>query len=1189
MPLTEQQQTAVVHRGSSLLVSASAGSGKTQVLAQRCVELIADPRQPCDVDRLAVVTFTRAAAAELRERVARLLRARAAEETDSDRQRRLREQELLVESAEIGTIDGWCARIVRQNYERADVDPGFSILAEEPARLLRRQVLEELFAWVYSAADPRAAAARDWVRATAAAQDEFLRGLVAELSSYREHLVSPETWLAAQLQVHTVEEHAPQLAQDGLAQVVQRELRLQREAIDQLTGGAASGPVADYMLALDRWDRELEDSARIRAVSEEIEKYRVPRAGKGGRAPGRSEATEWHRRRLRERWGARRIAGMIDRAGLASRRVATLLRLEAEYERRLQAAKRSAGTYEFADVLRLALRVLGDATESGDLMPSELARRLRARYEHVLVDEFQDTSPVQIAIIRLLTRDEPGRTNGFFVGDVKQSIYGFRQAEPALFTELLDDFESGRRPGRALSLADNFRSHADLLNPLNDVFAALLDRRLGGADYRERERLVPRRDELPNPSLDGQDRVDLIVVEEPGEHSRHQSEEAAPDDDVDDLDRIEREAILAAGHIRALLAAGVQVLDRADNRPVLRLLRLGDIVVLLRSAKVNARMVARTLRQEGVPALTIGKDVVLDTTEVNDLRAVLGLLANRREDLLLAAYLRGPFVGIDERGLLELRQAAPHEFHRAVDEYSKTGSDPGLQARVAAALQRLEEWRQADRELELPQLLRRIIRDTDYELFVRGLPAGAHRAATLAAFVGMSEHFAAADSVGAAEFVQHLEALDAAALDPAIAIPSDEDAVRVMTIHASKGLEFPVVFLLNAGARFNLAVTRAALQADAQTGVGIRVAEYSARGEVWSWQHAVIRDIAQERERSEELRLLYVAATRAREKLYVIGHARSNSDVRPPPRGQVLPLIPRLTAGSPLAWLLMAAGRGVSVTCCPATDIQPAAAFASRPGAAGSPRPVAAPPWTSADEQWLQRSTALLEQKVFSAAAVLPAVLSVSALKNLARRDHQPEAATTRDGRFRSLAAPRWLAASGETDSRARGSAAHIFLEHVDLAALREADRLRAQLELLTSRGRLTAEQAAMVPLPDIAWFGSTDLGQTLALNAELCGREVPFVYAAPVLDGAERMIVRGVIDCVLRSPDGLVLVDYKTDQVGGAELAERYETYSVQLRHYAAAAAAAFARPVVRAALVFLHAREVREVAGGPPAACDA
>lgn len=1197
MKLTPAQQAAVEHRGSSLLVCASAGAGKTEVLARRCAALVADEQQPCPVDRLLVVTFTRAAAAELRVRVARRLRAAATQARTEALRRHLHRQELLIDAADIGTIDAWCGRIVREHSAAAGVDVRFCVLSEEQALLLRAATLDELFDWIHRGGGPLADRARAWIARAAAPGDRFLRVLVEQLNRYREHLVNPQAWFERQRAACRADD-----AERVLAAALAEECCFQQQQVAALRAALppeANEALAPYEAALADWSTRLATEGTLAAVVDDLAAFKLP-APRGRNKPPEHPALHevrerWLKGRLQKPWAPEAVGEILRHAPTTADLVLTTLDLEERYAQLLSVAKRQRAAFEFGDVLRAALDLLGRPTAGPQREPTDIARRLQRRYEHVLVDEYQDTSPVQVEILRLVSRNEPGRTNRFLVGDLKQSIYGFREAEPRLFAELQADFDAGRQEGRVLPLSDNFRSHATLLDGLNELFARLFDPMLGGTPYGPRERLVAgrRADELANPTLDGLPRIEVCVLEEQPRDSEVET------DDEDELlvERIEREAQAAAEQIRALLAAGTEVPLRGNNGvTALRPLRPADIVILLRSAAVAAPRVAHVLRNNGVPAEAVGRESPLDAVEVRDVGCVLRLLVNRRQDVPLAAYLRSPLVGLTEDELLAVRTMTPRAtggFYEAVDAFRTQRPVASLAVKLDGALAQLDRWAEAAREEELPALLRRVFADSGLLLLAAAQPGGTQRVALLRMMERLAADYARTGPGGLDGFVDYLESLAEEEITPAAAAAGPQDVVRILTIHGAKGLEFPIVFVLGAGNRFHPGRQRQAWQMDEEIGFGLRFNDYTRRATLTSARHHVIARRAAHRELEEEMRLLYVAATRARERLVVIGHAPP--DLSPTCRERfgspaaAPPLLSRLAARHRLEWVLMAAAGcagndpaasdAIRVRTRPVTDVH-VAALVVPPGEPDHDE------LSPQDEEWVARGRALLTADIGTTDVHRPAVLSVSAFKELALRAHGEDRPHVLDEVVEPLPRPAF-AAEARPSGQDLGTACHRFLEWADLGRLTTAAAVAAQVAALQADGRLSAAEAALVPADDIVWLAGTPVGRLLAEHAATARRELPFVFAGPPPTSPDRSIIRGVIDCVLDTPAGLVVIDYKTDRPRDDQtLAERLAGYRAQLRLYAEAAGAILARPVARAILVLLRVRRTEDVSLDSPAA---
>ena len=1200
MKLTEAQQAAVSQRGSNLIVSASAGSGKTEVLARRCLDLVTDSKHPCSLDRLLVVTFTRAAAAELRSRVGKMLREAAQRETNRDLRQHVRRQQVLIDTAEIGTIDAWCARLVREHFAETTtgIDPGFEVLGAEQAALLRWEVAERFFDWVCSSDGELPQMARDWMGRSARPGSDVLREMVITLNRHRDHLVNPQAWFDAQRAAVTGKPAEMRAAaQRMLADALVTECAFQLDQFDSVVAAASEAKLQEclelYRDALSSWREAAEARDVLDRLAATISSWSFPR--KPNKLPDRDKAlhdeikNRWFTNRIKSRFAVDPIARVIDNTAAAAELVRTLLALEQGFQTEIEREKHTRAVCEFGDVLRMALDLLGTPAVGQRRKPAAVARALRQRYEHILVDEYQDTSPVQVELLRLVTRAGPGCSNRFMVGDIKQSIYGFREAEPRLFGELINAFREGAEEGRVLLLADNFRSHTNLVAALNRVFAALFDDELGGTRFGEDEQLAARRVDVANPTLDGA-RIELHILAPDEERAADPADDESERDLA--LERIEREARLVATDIREMLNRGTQIPVRGDGDVIhLRPLRCADIAVLLRSARGHAPLLAAALRDAGIPAVAAGRESILDSREVHDVHNALSLIVNRRQDVPLAAYLRSPMVGLAAADLLAIRRVdANSAFHEAVIHYARNGRHAPLRQRLILALQQLDEWAAAARVLDIPALLQRVLQDAGYEHFAAALPGGEHRVAMLSALLALAVETTGHGPKGVEDFVAFLDDLAEQDIRPEASVAVTDDAVQIMTIHAAKGLEFPVVFVLNSGARFSQRPRRGPVQCDEQHGIGLEYLDFRARRHLATAAAGIIRHQNVQRELEEELRLLYVAATRAREKLVVVGHAarqrwenlcQQYADSTQPP-----PLIARLGAASMLDWLMMAsASQGLDAAASAPGPLlrvvvhDDLPAVPARTPVGGSSTEPAQPVRGPDDQAWTEAARASLRARFDTRAAQRPAILSVSAVKEQVSRLAGGDAPRAFDPGA-TLQVPAFAADHDRHDGRRVGDAYHRFLQWTNLEVLASPAAILDEMSCLIAAGHLSGEAAALLSPEDVAWLGATALGQELIGQARNCRRETPFVCALDIPGWDEPPVLRGVIDCLFDTPDGIVLIDYKTDLVRDPrERKRREDAYATQMRLYSIAAQVVFGRPVVRGHLAYLRLHRMVDV----------
>ena len=1081
-------------------------------------------------------------------------------------------------------------------------------------------------------------------------EDAGIRTFILQLAAFLESLPQPQQWLAkavAQLR------DTPEVTVAQLLEELRRELAGQQLHCAQVAAAlSAMGPAAakhaaavetyaeqlhawlqaspphgDYSSpaaargALDAWEPVLAD---FRAF-----KLPTVRGGKladdddAGRAVQEQAKSEWKGVRelfnagLKKAWASFTVDEWL--AGLAS--VApyteTLVELVQAFGRAYAEEKRRQDVVDFADQERLALELLA---EDGDPeRPSAVARQLQRRFAYVLVDEFQDASPIQEAIIQLASREraEGLASNLFVVGDVKQSIYRFRLAEPAVFLRRLAQLADPASAGEAVFLQHNFRSRPTVLAAVNHVFERLMDAEAGGLGYDEQARLVP-----PD-GTDGEASgwpVEVHVLARPvGDDGRSEAqagEDAGDDaDESDDSDAAtesadweasEREAYLIGQRIQALRAEPGCAYE------------WGDFVVLLRAASGHAERMAAVLESMGIPTRASAQGALLQTREVRDVRAVLALLDNAQQDIPLAAVLRSGLLGevLTADELAQLRAGERGEpFHVAVQAYARsTSGDPDLQRRVSAVLRRAQRYRTALRSEPVATVLERLLDDSGYPARVLAEPRGRLRYAHLLDLVARARQFSTFRRQGLHRFLRFLDALEQEqrGLRAATSAGGAGGAVAVQSIHSSKGLEYPVVFVAGLGTQFNLQDRSGRLLFEREAGIGLRAVDMDRAIE---YATAVHRRVVTEVERqtlAEEQRVLYVAMTRARDRLILVGTDRQVERFGGMGTVAAGMSAPRPTAWqiaharTPLDWLHAClspapAGGAAPPTSPPLFDVavheagemqawsledvsdphrQPlyAAVAQADPLPADEPRA----PGDSAVEEVLERIDHVYPHL---AAASVRAAVAASELGSATPAEAAGAVAQRGGG-----TGPAALLSPDDVERRAvaqrRGLATHRVLEHLDFAVARDAESLALELQRLGSAGVVTAEELALIAEADLAWLVQTPVADAIRSAGADYHRELPFVAAVPAeavdptagpLPAAEdQVLVRGIIDGVLCTSQMLAVVDYKTDAVAPADVSSRAERYRPQLEQYARAVHWLWGRPVRQAWLVFLAARRV-------------
>ncbi|MEW6523698.1 MAG: helicase-exonuclease AddAB subunit AddA [Bacillota bacterium] len=1225
-PWTPQQWAAITGRGRNLLVAAAAGSGKTAVLVERVIRLL-DGEPPVDIDRLLVVTFTEAAAAQMRGRIAAALER--AREADPDNPAPARQLALLGR-ASISTIHSFCLGVLRRHFYRLGLDPAFRVMDEGESALLGQDVLTALLERAYEAGGDSFTRLADSFGGNAGAD---LEQLVLSVYHYARSQPRPLEWLKRVAQAFDLPE-GTQVDQVPWAGPVLAEARRRlceaaawmaeaRELAARPAGPHAYLPVlesdaaviAGVQAAASSWDQ------LASALGNGLAFARLPGVRKKEVDVDLQEACKYARDQakgilsgLAKGIFARPGAELVEELRRVGPLMETLTGLVTQFYHDYQEAKAERAQVDFNDLEHFCLQLLWEDDGSGRLLPSDVARELQERYTEVLVDEYQDVNGVQDAILTLVSRQAGPHPNLFMVGDVKQSIYRFRLADPGLFLGHYSRYP--REPGgreQLIDLSSNFRSDHTVLDGVNFLFRQLMDGQVGEIAYDRAAELVPGRT-VP---YSGHPPVEVCLCErkpasgEPGEEPQ---EDGVPPEEEEDLTALEREAHLAAGLVKAMVGGSTPFRFYDLHLKETRAASYRDVVILMRATRERANVVTEVFRDLGIPIYAELGTGYFAASEVEVALALLRVTDNPRQDIPLATVLRSPAVGLDAAELSRVRLKSRHTaFYDAV---KAAASDPGLGAtsrKLAEFLSRLESWRTAARRGPLSRLVWQVLEDTRYYDYCGGMPGGSQRQANLRALYDRARQFDGFARQGLFRFLRFVERLrESQDLGSAPALGEDEDVVRVMSVHKSKGLEFPIVILLDAGKAFNWRDLYGDVLCHRDLGLGPRVVDPDRRIKYPSLAHTAVACQRRLEALAEEMRVLYVAMTRAREKLVVVGSAR---DLEGKCRrwatatrvmGWPLPDAWLARAGTWLDWLgpalaRHAAGRAIcehgqsplevldarvrddpsawTVTILPASGRLRAQA--------GEGEDLGGLTWQEIRELKLPSTPPdpVLAAEVAkrldwsypqARLAERAAKVSVSELKRL--YDPSREDAEDRSARHRPpFPRPQFLTAGGVRPSGAElGTGVHTVMQHLDLEGPLDVLDIARQVEDMVQRELLLPAVArAIDPVPLAAFFQSL-LGRRLVQARTTVRREIPFTLAVPAqelyeeLDGpGEFVVVQGIIDCAFAHAGGLVLLDFKTDREG--EKTRLLPAYRQQVSIYRRALSGATGKAVTEAYLVFL------------------
>ncbi|WP_410515122.1 helicase-exonuclease AddAB subunit AddA [Paenibacillus sp. BR2-3] len=1283
---SDDQWRAIAESGDDILVAAAAGSGKTAVLVERIIRKISSEESGFSVDRLLVATFTKAAAAEMRQRIREALDRELENNPDHVH---LRRQLALLGKASITTLHSFCLEVIRRYYQMIPIDPGFRILNEHEAEMMRQELLEELFEEKYGEAGDDGIFVKlvDWF--SGERSDDPMHALVQRLHDFARSHPWPAQWLKETAAGFSVPD-TDSLGRSPWVQSILEEAKLTLDGvISQLEQGrevalqpGGPAPYAENMTADLNMALGLREALRQQPWAELYEVFRGVSFGKlkpckkDSTDPGLQENVKELRESVKKSIAELQnalfgrpaevfLAELHEAAPLMEELAETVI----EFGERYRIEKAGKGLVDFSDLEHYCLQILRHPDSlPGNPQPSDAAMEYRDQFDEVLLDEYQDTNSVQEEIVRLISRESPG--NRFMVGDMKQSIYRFRLAEPGLFLDKYRSFgktseglngtsdQTGPSGGQVIDLARNFRSRLEVVNAVNMLFRQIMNETVAEINYDERAELVYGAN-FPGAAEKGPDvffAPELLLIDR-GATTGGRAEEAAEDSDTAIQESEVLESETAQLEARAIARRISQMTGMTGGAPLLiydkgiKMMRpviYGDIVILLRSARMWTPLMIEELRLEGIPAYGDQNKGYFQATEVEIALSLLKVVDNPQQDIPLAGVLRSPVVGLSEEELAKVRLYSAGSFYEAVLAAAREqpllapaiqeGTEiPPISEQLRSKLQyflnQLQNWRDEARQGSLGGLIWRIYRESGYLEWVGGLPGGPQRQNNLKVLYERAIQFEKdTSSRGLFRFLVFINRLRENGGDLGVAGSGGEEGsgVRIMTIHKSKGLEFPVVFLAGMSKAFNRQDLHASFLMHKELGFGPRFVERDTRVSYPTLPYLAITRRARLELLAEEMRVLYVGLTRPRDKMILVGTVRD---------------LPRKISGWAamqgrdellLADHLLARGRSYLDWVGPALIRHPGAAIlrklAGREGTTSTVLHSDVSNWsisvldssaltsgslvgqdgggTGNDDrrevlQALHKGDAIpaLATEAASvaagklswvyphaAASAIPAKTSVTELKALLSMQEQPSfdrleaeenhSATT-DTFRRSpgadnlrLRRPKFMEKRGMTSAE-RGTVYHTVMQHIPLDGPVDGGIVEETLARLVQVGILSDEQAEAVTPSEVKAFYDSELGARL-LSSGWKRREMPFSYMVPASDAyrgldfldeavaevssettgsaqPQAVLIQGVIDCLFREGERLILLDYKTDTVleheGGLEALK--EKYLFQLELY--------------------------------------
>ena len=1169
---TKEQQQVIDLRDRNILVSAAAGSGKTAVLVERIITRLTKDTPPIDVDELLVVTYTEAAAAEMKERIRGAIE-KALEERPEDEH--LQKQATLVHNAKVTTIHSFCLSVIRDYFHTIDLDPGFRIGEDGELKLMKQDVVDEVLEAWYQEARPDFV---NLVESLATGRDDRRIGeIILKLYEYSRSYPNPDGWLDSCVKyygISTVEE----LEQTPFVHKLMRDIREVFKDVEANLHFAESiceeedGPKA-YLEALESdlmWLAKLQKAEgflEMQKVLSALEWKSLKRNTDKSVSQAKMEMVKDIRNgcketvnEVKESYFYDDASRMLENMNAAKGNMEVLSELVKYFANAFAQKKQSKNMIDFGDMEHYALQIL-TREEDGILVPSPAAKEYQEKFEEIMIDEYQDSNYVQEAILTSVSSVSRGKYNIFMVGDVKQSIYRFRLARPELFMEKYHTYSDEDGKQQRIDLYKNFRSRSEVLESTNYIFRQIMTEGFGGIAYDDKAALYVGAEYEDKPGNE----TEVLFVDV--------SEQA------EELSVRETEALAVANRIKELVGNHV-VFDKKTGE--YRKAEYRDIVVLTRSIKGWTDVFLQVFKEEGVPAYSISKEGYFETREIQMLLDYLRVLDNPRQDIPFTAVLSSMFAGVSTEELAIIKSDTQAKtFYECVLAYIEGGTDAALREKLQHFMTQLEAFRKKVPYTAIHSLLWDILEETGFGNYVAALPAGEQRTANLEMLIEKAISFESTSYKGLFHFVRYIEQLKKYDVDYGEANIQDESSnvVGLMSIHKSKGLEFPIVIVAGMEKKFNLRDTNDSVVLHSELGAGIDFVDIESREKSPSLLKRMIQQEIQKESVAEELRILYVAMTRAKEKLVLVGTVSNLEKVLTDccslkyRREPALPYTRLAKARKYFDWVIPALYRShVMAPVLEKYEIEsPWQNPLYKENVPFVVRTVTVEDMTKQAlyEEWKDTVTqtvlrewdtesvydeklkAHLEEQFsysypYKKATEMKQKASVSELKKqlyLENEEIEEEVIIP--------LLPKFMQQEEAFSGASRGTAYHRVLELLDFSEDYDGPELQDAVNSMVKNHLLTAEMASCVKREDILKFLESPVAKRMkeASRRNQFHAEQPFVLGEEKED-SELVLVQGIIDVYFEEDGELVVLDYKTDRVQKAE--ELLERYKLQLDYYA-------------------------------------
>ena len=1185
---TEEQKQAIYEKDSNILVAAAAGSGKTAVLVERIINKIIN--ENIDIDKLLVVTFTNAAASEMRERVLNAIYKKIDEEPENEK---LQRQVTLLNKASICTIDSFCLDVVRNNFFEIDIAPNFRIGDTTEIEILKQDVLEDLFEEKYEAEDKYFTKLINTY--TSYKDDTPLKELILKIYTYIQSNPFPEKWLDEKIEMFNLSDKLEEdfsntiwgkLLLKQVKEIVEdSELKLEAERQNL----AKYSELEKYFLIinddieqlqmlkmnLDSWDKAYEIASNIKFKTWVTDKKITLEAkdiAKSARDVVKANLKKVTEKILifNSQEANEDINDMYD----------VLKKLEniiLEFGKKFEKRKKDKNIVDFSDVEHFALKIL--LNEDGT--PSEIAKKYQEKYQEIAIDEYQDSNLVQEYILTSISKGN----NIFMVGDVKQSIYKFRQARPDLFLEKYKTYQTKANKGAEddlkIQLFKNFRSRKEVLDFSNQIFANIMSEELGELNYTEEEYLNLGAN-YEDTKQDLKAEIDILLTDDNEDLTTEQKASATgtsnwketsetEDDEAEETERVENielEAKFVANRIKQLIENKFQVYDAKKQEK--RDIKYKDIVVLLRSTKEPAPIFEKEILNLGMPVFSDSSAEYLESIEIQTIMSLLKIIDNPFQEIPLVAVMRSMIGGFSDNELVEIRLSDKYDnFYNTILKAKQTVGT-NLRAKIDRFLNNLEMWRKEQEYLSLDELIWKIYNDTGYYNYVGLMTNGELRQANLKMLFERAKQCESISFKGLFNFINYIEKVKTSSkdMDSAKIIGENDDVIRIMSIHKSKGLEFPVVFLSGTGKQFNMQDLNNKILLHPDIGIGVKYIDYDRQIEYDTLSKQAMRNQIMLETLSEEMRVLYVALTRAKEKLIITGYTTEDKQKglhEMHDKYSELNSILLKKCKTYLEWIELVYKYNQDIMeklaiihVYSKNEILKSCDTKKEEIQNTTEQILNKLSEVKRDEHEEKNIRNLLEYTYkFNESTVIPTKTSVTEIKSMSKQEKIKEG--NNDFNDVEVPTPKFLASDEEISitNAEKGTLIHLCMQKLDLTkkmyTYNDVKDLVAKLEI---QKIITQKQAEAININKVYQFTKSSIWDEMT-HAHLVQREKAFYISVPAKEIyheeiEENILVQGVIDLFyINAQNELVLVDFKTDYVEDRNEQVLVDKYDVQLKLY--------------------------------------